>query len=168
MAPRNPLKARAGMAAFDDRLAHARAFAAGHGVTVSGLEASLGTRFTVDTIACLRRRAPLVRFVWLMGADNLATVHLWKRWQRIFETIPVAVFDRAPYSYPSLASRAAIRYRHCRKPEHRARSLADRRPPSWTLILGPRHGASATAIRSGDACFAYAGTTDQGRPIHSS
>ncbi len=171
VAPHNPLKSEAGMLPFHERLIRARAFARGHGVTVTGLEEGL-THFTVDTVVCLKRRAPHTRFVWLMGADNFATVHLWKRWQGIFETIPVAVFDRAPYSLSSLASRAAIRYRHCRIPGYQARTLATRTPPAWTLILGPRHGASATAIRSGEGRFVFAGMTNgntiKGRSIHSS
>ncbi len=158
VSPQNPLKPGAGMLPYRDRIERARAFARGHGVTVSGLEGELGTRFTVDTVASLTRRAPGARFVWIMGADNLATIHLWKRWQEIFESIPVAVIDRAPYSYSCLASRAAIRYRHCRTPGHRASTLATRRLPAWTLLLGPRHDASATAIRSGDRRFAFAGT----------
>ena len=160
------------MLPFHDRLMRARAFAKGHGVTVTGLEEGLGTRFTVDTVTRLARRSPHARFVWLMGADNFATIHLWKRWQEIFETIPVAVFDRAPYSLPSLASRAAIRYRHCRIAGYQARTLVTRTPPAWTLILGPRHDASATAIRSGDGRFEFAEVTDgktiKGRSIHSS
>ena len=172
VAPHNPLKPVHGMLSFPERLQRARTFAKGTRISVTGLEADLGTHFTVDTVACLRRRAPLCQFAWLMGADNLAGIHLWKHWQRLFAMIPIAVFDRAPYSLTSLTGRAAIRYRRCRIQGHLARSLVLRRPPVWALIAGHRHDASATAIRSGDVRFAFADQTNRdmskGRFIHSS
>ncbi len=160
------------MMPFPERLERARSFAGGARISVTGLEADLGTHFTVNTIACLRRRAPVCRFAWLMGADNLAEIHLWKHWERLFAMIPIAVFDRAPYSLRSLTGRAAIRYRRCRIPGHLARSLVLRKPPVWALIVGHRHDASATAIRSGDVRFAFADQTNRdmrrGGFIHSS
>ncbi len=160
------------MLSFPERLDRARAFAKGEEISVTGLEAGLGTHFTVDTVTCLKRRLPLCRFVWLMGADNLAGIHLWKHWERLFAMIPIAVFERAPYSLTSLTGRAAIRYRRCRIQGHQARSLVLRKPPVWALIVGHRHDASATAIRSGDMRFAFAGKVNRdmskGGFIHSS
>ncbi|MBT5432281.1 MAG: nicotinate-nucleotide adenylyltransferase [Rhodospirillaceae bacterium] len=160
VAPQNPLKPLDDMAPFEERLRRTDEFADHPGIIVTGLERDLGTRFTVDTIARLQIRAPQTRFVWLMGADNLATIHHWHRWQEIFESVPVAVFDRAPYSFSCLASRAAVRYRRHRLPASRARALADVAPPVWTFVLGPRHPASATAIRAGDRSFGFAGQDD--------
>ncbi len=160
--PHNPLKSVRGMLSFSERLQRARTFAKGARISVTGLEAELGTQFTADTVACLRRRAPLCRFAWLMGADNLAGIHLWKHWEQLFAMIPIAVFDRAPYSLTSLTGRAAIRYRRCRIQGYQARSLIVRKPPVWALIVGHRHGASATAIRSGDTRFVFADQTNSG------
>lgn len=160
VAPQNPLKPVAGMAPFKERLAAARRFATSSAIVVTGIEQELGTRYTADTIKRLQTRAPSARFVWLMGADNLSTVHRWRHWQSIFERVPVAVFDRSPYSFSCLASRAAVRYRRHRLPAWRAKSLAVQAPPVWTFVLGPRHPASATAIRQGDRRFGFAGQDD--------
>ena len=160
MAPRNPLKAPEGMAPFEERLAAAERFARAPGVVATGIERELGTRFTADTIGRLRERAPRARFVWLMGADNLATVHRWSRWRTIFENVPVAVFDRSPYSRSCLTSRAAVRFRRHRLPVLKAGALADTEPPAWIFFPGPRHPASATAIRAGDRRFGFAERND--------
>ena len=52
-------------------------------VKVTDIEVQLGTRYTAETIAALQLRYPGVRFVWLMGADNLAQFHRWERWHEI-------------------------------------------------------------------------------------
>lgn len=160
MAPQNPLKPVKGMMPFAKRLKAARAFVEDPRIHVTGLEASLGTRYTCDTLRRLKARAPAARFVWLMGADNLATIHRWHRWSEIFTTVPVAVFDRAPYSFSCLASRAAIRFKAFRLDQNKALTLANRNPPVWTYVMGPRHPASATAIRAGDTTFGHARQDD--------
>ena len=159
MAPHNPLKPLAGMAPFEERLAAARRLAGGQRrVTATGLERALATRFTADTLRRLAKRCPRARFLWLMGADSLAQMHRWRRWPAIFATVPVAVFDRAPYSFPCLASPAAIRFRRHRLAARRARLLVRRRAPAWVFLAGPRHPASASAIRAGFAGAASAAT----------
>ena len=50
---------------------------------MTAIERELGTRYTVDTLRALRRRYPDRRFIWLMGADNLAQFHRWRDWRRI-------------------------------------------------------------------------------------
>ena len=156
VSPQNPLKPADGMAPFRERLAAAEAFVEEPRIRVTDIEQRLDTRFTADTLAKLTRRCPGARFVWLMGADNLALVHLWHDWHRIFTTVPVAIFDRAPYSFTCLASRAAIRFRRARVAAQSARNLAEREAPAWTYLMGPRHPASASAVRAGTAAFRHA------------
>ncbi len=111
-------------------------------------------RHTVDVLARLTARYRRCRFVWLMGADNLAQIHRWRRWHEIFTRVPIAVFARAPYDSRALAGLAAKRYAAARLPERKAASLASREPPAWVFLAIRRHPASATAIRKrsgGDA-----------------
>ena len=109
VSPQNPLKPVAGMAPFPVRLDQARQIAAGHKrIRVTDLENRLGrSRYTVDTLKALRRRFPRLRFVWLMGGDNLVQIRRWERWAEIFRTVPIAVFDRPSYSAKALAGLAA-------------------------------------------------------------
>ena len=148
VSPQNPLKPADGMATLAERLA-AAAHVAGHPhLRVSAIECHLGTRFTADTLAALKQRFPRTQFVWLMGADNLAQIHRWHRWDTILRRVPVAVLDRSPYSYKALASRAARRFGRARVAARAAPVLAETTPPAWVFLHQRRHPASATAIRA--------------------
>jgi nicotinate-nucleotide adenylyltransferase len=83
------------------------------------------------------------RFVWLMGADNLAQIAAWKDWTQIFHLLPIAVFDRPSYTYKAMAAQAARRFEAFRRPEQAAGRLAITPPPAWTFIQSP-----SAAIRS--------------------
>jgi nicotinate (nicotinamide) nucleotide adenylyltransferase/ribosome silencing factor RsfS/YbeB/iojap len=149
VSPQNPLKPVVGMAPFAERLAQAREVAAEERrVTVTGIEAGLGSTYTADTLKALRRRFPRARFVWLMGGDNLVQLPYWKRWQEIFRTVPIAVFARPEAGLKPLAGRAAGRFARSRLPVAAARRLALTPPPAWVFFhtrLDPR---SATRIRA--------------------
>jgi nicotinate-nucleotide adenylyltransferase len=99
--PGNPLKDTRGLAPLEDRIVAARTLARHPRIEVIGLEAQIGTHYTYETIAYLRKRAPTVRFVWIMGADNLRSFHRWQNWRGIAALVPIAVVDRlgpSPYS----------------------------------------------------------------------
>ena len=150
VSPQNPLKPSAGMAPLAARIEAAGRVARHPNLRVSGIEERLGTRMTAATLAVLRRRFPRVRFVWLMGADNLAQVPRWGHWRRIFRRVPVAVFDRSPYSAKALAGKAARVFAAGRVPAARATAVAGLAPPVWVYLHQRRHSASATAIRTGE------------------
>lgn len=149
VSPQNPLKSPAETPPQPVRIASARAIAGRHpGLRVSGVEARLGTRYTADTLAALTRRFPRTRFVWLMGADNLAQIDRWARWGTIFRTVPVAIFARGPYSQRALAAKAARRFAPFRLAAGAAHALAATRPPAWVYLPIRRHPASSTALRA--------------------
>ena len=108
----------------------------------------MGTLRTADTLARLLPMFPRHRFVWLMGADNLAEIARWHRWGAVFAALPVAVFDRPGYSAAAIASRAARRYRRNRVLAARAYTLAARPPPAWTFLWIPGDATSASMIRA--------------------
>ncbi|WP_431272426.1 nicotinate-nucleotide adenylyltransferase [Dankookia sp. P2] len=117
VSPGNPLKPRRGMAPFEARLDSARKIADGRGVVATDVEARLGTRYTDDTLARLRRRFPRARFVLVVGADNLAQLPRWKRWRRIARTTPIAVVPRPGKTRAALHGQAArVLARHRRRP----------------------------------------------------
>jgi len=154
VSPQNPLKPEKGMASPEDRLRGAREMAEGLAgwarPWVSDLERELGTVYTADTLAALKRRYPEAQFVWIMGADNMMEVSRWHAWTAIFEAVPIAVFARPSYSLRALASTAAKRYARDRVAESRAGVLAAMEPPAWAFLHTPLNAASATGIRAGD------------------
>ena len=125
--PGNPLKEHGELRDLDERAEAARQVADDPRIDVSCLESVIGTRYTVDTISYLRRRASGLRFVWIMGADNLAQFHRWQNWRRIASEVPIAVIDRPPQSFRALAAPAAQALARYRLPENQAGRLADHR-----------------------------------------
>ena len=147
VSPQNPLKAASDMAPFADRIAGARKAARHPHLQASDIEPRLGTRFTSDTLAQLQRRYPRVRFVWLMGADNLGQMHRWRKWRSIFNSVPIAVFDRPPNGLKMRASPAGQSYRRARLAPSEARSLAGRAAPAWIFFPSRLEPSSSTEIR---------------------
>ena len=151
VASQNPLKRESEMADFGERMASAEALVAGHpGLAVTDLEQRLGTSYSIDTVRWLKRRCR-ARFVWLMGADNLAQLPYWRGWRQLVELVPIAVVDREPYSYRALAGRMAQRYAARRRAEGDAPRLAEAPPPAWVYLRLRRQKASSTAIRQARA-----------------
>lgn len=160
VSPQNPLKPRRGMAPLAVRLESATRLAARDPrIRATDLEARLATQYTADTLRALKRRYPGVRFVWLMGADNLAGLHRWRRWRAVMRSVPVAVFDRPGYARKALTAKAAWRFLRHRLPEDRARALATETPPAWVFLHGPLSGQSATEIRRRTRDWAADGST---------
>ena len=147
VSPGNPLKTE-GPAPMGRRIAAARALVRHPRVLVTDIEARIGTRHTAQTLARLRALYPGVRFVWLMGADNLAQLHRWDRWHEIMEGMPVGVLARPGVRTGARQSPAALRYYRWRLPDHAARLLPFCRPPAWCLINMPMRRISSSAIRA--------------------
>jgi nicotinate-nucleotide adenylyltransferase len=148
VSPQNPLKPQRGMAPLAERLAAAATMARHPRIKVTDLETRLGTRYTADTFAALKRRFPQLRFVWLMGADNLSQIRHWERWHDIFRAVPIAIFARPTYCLAALSDLAARRFARRRVRPEAARLLADRTPPAWVFFPSRLDARSATQIRS--------------------
>ncbi|MGD1880421.1 MAG: nicotinate-nucleotide adenylyltransferase [Kiloniellaceae bacterium] len=148
VSPQNPLKPADGMAPQAERIAQARRAAGDPRILVTGLEARLGSTYTADTLRALVHLLPRVHFVWLMGADNLIQVHLWQDWPQIFNSLPVAVFDRPSYSLRALSGKAARAFARHRLKDSSVRRLAEARPPAWAFIHCRLNPQSATEIRA--------------------
>jgi nicotinate-nucleotide adenylyltransferase len=148
VSPGNPLKPARGMAPLAARLASAGRIADGRRVLATAIERDLGTRFTADTLARLRQRFPRVRFVWLMGADNLEQLPRWNRWLSIAHGGAFAVLPRPTYNHRALAGQAARRLRAARRAARVAPALAALAAPCWVFLPAAQHAASATAIRA--------------------
>ena len=147
VSPQNPLKARHETADLAERMAGARSLAKGPGMIVSDVETQLGSAYTIDTIRALKTRHPGVKFVWIMGADSLASFHRWRGWTQIMREVPVAIVSRPWISLKSRFSPAAQRFAHSRLPSSAAPRLADTRPPAWIFLFGRFNFQSSTALR---------------------
>ena len=146
--PGNPLKDTRNLRPLAQRMADAAALARHPRIDVSGLEAVISTRYTYDTLHYLVRRCPGVRFVWVMGADNLRSFYHWQNWRRIANLMPMAVVDRMGSSLYAASGRAAQALARFRVPERDAANLAERKPPAWVYLHGLKSPLSSTALRA--------------------
>jgi nicotinate-nucleotide adenylyltransferase len=152
VSPGNPLKQAAGMQSQALRLESARALLRESGadrrqILATDIERGLNTRYTIDTIRVLRRRFPRVKFVWLMGADNLTQFPRWRDWMGIARRVPFAVLPRPTYTRGALAAQAARRLGWSRRSGRQAPVLADLAAPAWVFLVARENALSATALR---------------------
>ncbi len=151
VSPGNPLKDDArDMAPLAARLASAKRMARRAPIRATNIEARLKTRYTLDTVRRLKRQYPKTRFIWLMGADNLADFHRWRGWRRIAREVPIAVIARPGYDARALAAPAMGWLRRYQRHADQAKSWTTWRLPALVLLRFRPDPTSATGIRAGD------------------
>ena len=146
--PGNPLKDTRGLQPLEQRMAAARELTKHAQIDVTGLEAVINTRDTHDTLEFLVRRCRGVRFVWVMGADNLRSFSRWQNWRGIANLMPMAVVDRMGSSLYAINARAPQALDRYRLPEDMASVLADCAPPAWIYLHGLKSPLSSTQLRA--------------------
>lgn len=146
--PGNPLKSHDELAPLDERMAAVRNLTTDPRMIVTSFEDQLATPFTAATLSFLISRYRAAHFVWLMGADNLATFHRWQRWRGIALQMPIAVIDRPNWTQKALASPAAQILKPWRLPEEKASTLVGGDPPRWVFLTTRLSPLSSTALRA--------------------
>lgn len=147
--PGNPLKSHSELLPLDERLELCRKMAMGDPrIKITAFESDLPSAYTAATLSFLKLRYAGVQFVWLMGADNLATFHFWQQWRAIAGMMPIAVVDRPNWRLAGMASPASRFLRANFVAEAHASRLASMAPPAWTFLTGPLSDLSSTAIRA--------------------
>ena len=154
VSPGNPLKPAAGMAPLPARYASALRQGGRAPIRATAIEREFGTRYTVETLRALIRRYPSRRFVWLMGADNLAQFHRWKDWRAIARLVPIAVIARPGYDGAALASPAMAWLSRYRRRAASFRNRADWSAPALVILRFDPDPRSATALRRADPNWA--------------
>ena len=148
--PGNPLKSATDLRPLAERIALSEEIAGDPRIKVTAFEAAHDVRFTADTLAIVRRYNPAIRFVWIMGADNLRSFHKWQNWRDIALTFPIAVVDRPGATLSYLSSKMAKTFDYARVDETDAPLLSGLPAPAWTFLHGPRSPLSSTAIRNAE------------------
>ena len=147
VSPGNPLKSK-GPAALGRRMAAAREMVTHPRIIVTDIEARIGTRHTAATLRRLFQLYPGVRFVWLMGADNMASFHHWQRWDWIMQNVPVGIMARPGQRISARTSHAAQVFRRHKIPAAAASRLAWSDPPAWCFLNVPMVDISSSDIRA--------------------
>lgn len=147
VSPGNPLKPR-GPAPLARRMVACRALVDHPRIHVTDAEAQLGTRYTAQTLRALQAVRPGVRFVWLMGADNLAQFDQWQDWRDIIERVPMGVLARPGQRISARMSKAARVYSDVRLPAALSHRLGHSDPPAWCFVNVPMRAVSSTGLRA--------------------
>lgn len=150
VSPGNPLKAHA-PASLETRAEAIRTAMPEPRHVVSTLESRLNTRTTIDLLTHLQQRYPRVHFVWIMGADGLASFHRWKDWQAIANRMPICVVARPGAAIKARLSPAARALAGTRKHDSQAKSIALGSPPGWTYLTEPLHAEASRLLRANAA-----------------
>ncbi|AEI88742.1 nicotinate (nicotinamide) nucleotide adenylyltransferase [Candidatus Midichloria mitochondrii] len=148
VSPQNPLKSNM-KDSLEKRVSYAKLISQHEKkIIVSDVEKLFPTTYTSETIKILKHVYPKVKFVWIMGADNMLQVHKWHSWRDIFDAVFVAVFDREEYAEGVIASEASKCYNTVDV------DLGDSRKNNldsghWHLFKIPKSPLSSTILRGG-------------------
>lgn len=145
--PGNPLKTHSALPPLSERVAACRELATNPRMHITGFEADLGSPYTSATLAFLKTRYPETPFIWVMGADNLASFHQWQNWRGIAATLPIAVVDRPSWRLRALASPAARALEDYRVRETDAAMLLSAPLPAWVFLTSRLSTQSSTSLR---------------------
>ena len=146
VSPQNPLKPK--QPSYESRVASVERLNLPPRMQISHVENNAGTNYTIDLLRLLKKRHPLTRFVFLMGADNFNQLPNWKNWEEIISIFPIAIISRPGESIKSRLGHVARRYANYRLPEEKAHILSEMTAPRWTYLTLPLDSASSSAIRA--------------------
>ena len=141
----NPLKKN--KVDYKKRLRKVKRFLMNHHIKVLEIQDLSKNTYTVDLLEYLFKKFPHKKFIWLMGADNLFSFHLWRDWKKIFYNIPIAIFDRPPYSLSISKAKAILYFKEDRINSKLSRNLKFMKPPKWLFLTGLTNLQSSTKIR---------------------
>ncbi|QCE34968.1 nicotinate-nicotinamide nucleotide adenylyltransferase [Acetobacteraceae bacterium] len=136
------------MASFEERLESAEKLADGVRIIATGIEQRYGTQKTFLTLEHLKRNFPNIRFIWLMGSDNLPDLCKWYRGKALIKSVPIAVFARPGSNKEALKSPSASWIRHWQRPERESQALGIKGAPDWVFIHRKEVNLSSTEIRA--------------------
>lgn len=145
--PGNPLKKHLNQLPLKERMQQSAALIDDPRIKITGFEQAINSRNSVTTISHILTRNTGVNFVWIMGADSLASFHHWFRWRDIVNMIPIVIVDRPSAQMSALSSPMAQTFKYYRINERNISILPFMKPPAWGYIHERLSDASSTRLR---------------------
>ena len=143
---KNPFKSNNLIDNFDQRLKKTIKIARHPRFKILSIEKSFGISSSSKLLKIFLPRCPNMKFVWIMGADNLVNFNKWDDYKFILNAIPIAVFSR-PGKYQNSSYNFGQRFIGPRIKSELLRKLVDFKPPIWGYIDVGRVKISSTEIR---------------------
>ena len=110
------------------------------------LESNFKTKNSYSLLRKMLPRFPKIKFIWIMGSDNLFNFHKWYKASELSNLLPFAIFNRKNFSLRSLNSKGA-HILGSRVSNNRLRALIDEKPPKWGYLHNINLNISSTKIR---------------------
>lgn len=144
--PQNPLKINQ-PASYSERVKNCKILTKNKPIKIKEIEKKINSQFSYQTIKYLNNHYKYIKFVWLMGADNLINFHQWQNAHRIFNEIPIVVFRRYGYNQKALKSYISNLYKNFRLKNKNIHIDNFNQLPAWTIIQNKEIRISSTEIR---------------------
>ena len=113
---------------------------------MTDIQDRLGTHITSEVIQKIKTNYPEDHFIWVMGTDNLETVHQWEYYETLFEEFPTMIINRPPYTIPPFETIAGKQFLHLHVDDPRQLHLKGR---GWHFLNNaPVDMASSRFLRN--------------------
>jgi len=117
VSPRNPLKGDHNAINANERLQYVKEAVKkanfGRKVLVSDIEFDMSPPlYTINTLNKLRHEEPNNRFILIIGADNLAIIEKWHKWEELLQDFPIWVYPRNGFKTEELCDKYKCQILH--------------------------------------------------------
>ena len=143
---KNPLK-KVSPSSFDDRVEKTKKLVKSPNIKFSPIEIRQNFHYSFQLLNFIQKRHRHLKFIWVMGEDNIIQFHLWKNWQWIANNVKIAVIARGNNRSLVNSSPFAIKYRDYRLKGRQSAQLQYLKPPIWCIVESKKINISSTDLR---------------------
>ena len=144
---KNPLK-KVGPSSFDNRVEKTKKLVKSPNIKLSPIEIRQNFNYSFQLLNFIQKRHRHIKFIWVMGEDNISQFHLWKNWQWIANNVRIAVVARGRSRSLVNSSTFAFKYRSFRLMSGQSAQLQHYKPPIWCIVDSKRLNLSSSDLRS--------------------
>ena len=143
---KNPLK-KVGPSSFDDRVEKTKKLVKLPNIKLSPIEIRQNFHYSFQLLNFIQKRHRHIKFIWVMGEDNIIQFHLWKNWQWVARYVRIAVIARGKNRSLVNSSTFAQKYRTFRLKSSQSVQLQFFKPPVWCIVDSKKVNISSTDLR---------------------
>ena len=144
---KNPFK-KICPSSFDHRVKETKKLVKSPNIKLSPIEIRQNFQYSFQLLKFIQKRHRHIKFIWVMGEDNIIQFHLWKNWQWIANNVRIAVVARGRSRSLVNSSTFAFKYRSFRLISGQSAQLQHFKPPIWCIVDSKRLNLSSSDLRS--------------------
>ena len=148
-AKQNPLK-KVDPLNFAERVTKTKTLVKSPKIKLSSIELKNNFHYSFQVLKFLQQRKRHIKFIWVMGEDNIIQFHLWENWQWVARNVRIAVIARGKNRSLVNSSIFAQKYRAFRLKSSQSVQLQFFKPPVWCIVDSKKVNLSSTDLRLND------------------